>query len=69
MKAVRAIQGQLVDEICREHYGDESSYVEAVLDVNPGLGALGSGLPAGTLVRLPDVTPAQDARQTVTLWD
>ncbi|UWR36145.1 tail protein X [Sulfitobacter sp. W074] len=69
MKTVRATQGQLVDEICREHYGDESSYVEAVLNVNPGLGALGPGLPAGTLVCLPDVTAAQDARQTVTLWD
>lgn len=69
MKTVRAAQGQLVDEICREHYGDESSYVESVLDVNPGLGALGPGLPTGTLVRLPDVTPAQDVRQTVTLWD
>lgn len=69
MKTVHATQGQLVDDICRSHYGDESTYVEAVLDVNPGLAALGPGLPAGTLVRLPDVTPAQDIRQTVTLWD
>ncbi|MEM5541749.1 tail protein X [Sulfitobacter sp. AS92] len=69
MKTVRATQGQLVDDICRAHYGDESTYVEAVLGVNPGLAALGAGLPAGTLVRLPDVTPAQDVRQTVTLWD
>lgn len=69
MKTVRATQDQLVDEICRAHYGDESTFVEAVLDVNPGIAALGPRLPAGTLVRLPDVTPAQDLRQTVTLWD
>ncbi|WP_375261862.1 tail protein X [Palleronia sp.] len=69
MKTVAANQGAMVDAICRDHYGDESAYVEAVLTANPGLAALGPRLPMGTLVRLPDVKPAQDVRQTVTLWD
>ena len=69
MKVVRAEQGQMVDAICRAHYGDESPYVEAVLAANPGIADLGPRLPLGTVVRLPDVARAQDVRQTVTLWD
>ena len=69
MKSIRATQGQLLDDVCRAHYGEESRYVEAVLEANPGLAALGPRMPAGTVVQLPDVNPVQDVRQTVTLWD
>ena len=62
-------QGELVDAICRRAYGDESGYVEAVLDANPGLAAMASPLPAGTVIVLPDVPLASEVVRIVSLWD
>lgn len=62
-------QGEMVDMICRRAYGDESGYVEQVLDVNPGLAALGPVLPLGTKVLLPDLPKAAPERKIVSLWD
>lgn len=63
-----SIQGDTVDLICRRAYGDESELVEAVLEANPGLAAIGPVLPIGTFVRLPDlVKPA--TLPEITLWD
>lgn len=62
-------QGEMVDAICRRAYGDESGYVEAVLDANPGLAAMASPLPAGTVIVLPDVPKASEVVRVVSLWD
>jgi phage tail protein X len=62
-------QNEMVDMICRRAYGDESGYVEAVLDANPGLAALGPVLPIRTRVLLPDLPKAAPERKIVTLWD
>lgn len=62
-------QGEMVDMICRRVYGDESGYVERVLDANPGLAAAAVPLPIGTRIVLPDLLPVTPARQLVALWD
>lgn len=63
------VQGELVDAICRRAYGDESGYVEAVLDANPGLAAQAAPLPAGTIIVLPDVADRGAVVAVVKLWD
>jgi len=69
MTTIRARQGDMVDAICRRVYGDESGFVEAVLDANPGLAALGPMLPGGTEVTLPELNPEPAKAPLVTLWD
>lgn len=66
---VRAHQGDTVDSLCYRHLGS-SAAVERVLDLNPGLAALGPILPHGTLVTLPDAAPAAARAKTlIQLWD
>lgn len=62
-------QGEMIDAICRRVYGDESGFVEAVLDANPGLAALSAPLPVGTKITLPDVPAATRAVAVVSLWN
>jgi len=69
MTAVHAQQGDTVDAICWQVYGRTAGVTEAVLDANPGLADLGTILPHGTLVQLPDVAPQAEQRQMVNLWD
>ena len=61
--------GEMIDAICRRAYGDESIYVEAVLEANPGLAALNAPLPQGTAIVLPDLVAATDVVPVVSLWD
>ncbi|QDC00379.1 tail protein X [Mesorhizobium sp. 8] len=63
------MQGEMIDAICRRAYGDESGYVEAVLEANPGLAALAAPLPIGTEITLPDLVAATDVVPVVALWD
>ena len=63
------MQGEMVDMICRRAYGDESGYVEQVLDLNPGLAAAAIPLPIGTRITLPDLPRAAPERKIVSLWD
>ncbi|MBS0353041.1 MAG: tail protein X [Proteobacteria bacterium] len=65
---VRAMQGDTVDSLCWRHLGS-SSAVETVLDINPGLAALGVILPNGTLVTLPDETPTARQTELIQFWD
>lgn len=65
---VRSQQGDTADQLCWRHLGRTETVVEAMLEINPGLAALGPVLPAGTLVTLPD-TPITPTRPTVQLWD
>lgn len=65
---VQAQQGDTLDQICLRHLGSVAGTVEATLQLNPGLAALGATLPLGTPVTL----PAQPERATTTrlkLWD
>lgn len=65
---VRSQQSDTVDQLCWRHLGRTAAVVEALLDINPGLAALGPILPTGTLVTLPDI-PITTTRPTVQLWD
>lgn len=62
-------QAEMVDAICRRVYGDESGYVEAVLDANRGLAALSTPLPIGTTISLPDIASAAEVIPVVSLWE
>lgn len=68
METVTSIQGDTIDLICRRAYGDESGFVEQVLEANPGIAGLGPILPTGTVVKLPDIAKPADL-PTVSLWD
>ncbi|WP_267221786.1 tail protein X [Novosphingobium clariflavum] len=65
-----ALDGDTVDAICWRELGRTRGVTEQVLALNPGLAALGTRLPVGTVVQLPDVATAAPAiLETVKLWD
>ncbi len=61
--------GEMIDAICRRAYGDESGYVETVLEANPGLAALPAPLPTGTVIILPEIPQSSEVIPVVSLWD
>lgn len=63
-----ANQYDTVDAMCWRHYGRTAGLVELVLDVNPGLAALGAQLPMGTRVLMPPAPPPPPS-PTINLWD
>ncbi|MFS2326574.1 tail protein X [Brucella sp. H1_1004] len=63
------IQGEMLDAVCRKVYGDESGYVEQVMEANPGLAGLPHRLPIGTKIHLPQLSQADDSQSVVSLWD
>jgi phage tail protein X len=65
---VRAHQGDTLDSLCYRHLGS-SAQVEAALELNPGLAALGPVLPNGQLVTLPEQTAAESTATLIQLWD
>ncbi len=69
MASYRTRDGDVIDAVCRRYYGRESGAVEAVLEANPGLAAVGSVLPAGMLIELPDLPRPLETIDTVKLWD
>lgn len=65
---VYAQQGDTVDLICHRHYGRTAGVTEQVLDANRGLADLGTVLPMGTRVELPE-QPVQTVKKLINLWD
>ena len=65
---VIAQQGDTVDSLCHRHLGRTSGIVEATLEANPGLAALGAVLPMGTAVELPDSVATAPSIDRVQLW-
>lgn len=65
---VAAHQGDTVDLLCHRHLA-RTDIVVSVLEVNPGLAALGPVLPMGTEVVLPDRAPRATTKKLVQLWD
>lgn len=63
----QTIGGELLDEICYRHYGNETS-LETVLVANPGIAAY-TYLPAGLTIKLPLLDQAASTAQAVSLWD
>ena len=64
----RTLQGDSVDSLCWRHYGRTADVVEAVLEANPGLAALGPILPQGMQVVMPDM-PKPTVKPLIQLWD
>lgn len=66
---VIAHQGDTVDSLCWRHLGSTAD-VELVLEINPGLAALGPILPEGTRLTLPDASVTVVAQANlINLWD
>jgi phage tail protein X len=66
MSTYRTRDGEVIDEICKAHYGTEGR-AEDVYAANPGLAAQGPVLQAGTLITLPEVSD-NTVRQPIRLW-
>lgn len=65
---VIARQGDTLDRLVWERYGQRAGALEATLVVNPGIADVGAVLPVGTRIALPDLAPAPTATP-VRLWD
>ena len=66
MTPYRTKDGDMIDAICKAHYGSEAM-AETVYEANPGLAAMGSLLPMGVEVLLPEHAP-EPVRQPIRLW-
>lgn len=66
-RSYRTRDGDMLDAICRKHYGTEAAVV-AVLEANPGLSERPPRLPAGILITLPAVETTTSRAKTVRLW-
>lgn len=62
-------QGDTVDKVCWQRYGQTSGMVEKVLNANPHLSRLGPVLPVGTTIELPEVPTTYEQKPTINLWD
>lgn len=68
VKSYRSFEGDTLDALVWRVYGRlDGRLVERVLEVNPGLAALGPILPAGTKVSLIENPGAAEA-ESVRLW-
>ncbi|WP_421323542.1 tail protein X [Aeromonas sp. 604176] len=65
---LRSLQGDTLDLILFRHYGYTAGITEQVLNLNPGLAALGPILPTGTLINMPSA-PTQAEQPQIQLWD
>jgi phage tail protein X len=64
--------GDVLDLVCRRHYGHTVGTVEKVLAANQGLAAHGPVMPKGVEILLPDVGVPETktaAKETLMLWD
>lgn len=66
---VTARQGETLDALIWRTRGLGPSDLGPVLESNPGLAELGTILPAGTHVVLPETPPAPVVRDIIQLWD
>lgn len=55
MDIIITSDGDMVDQLAYRHYGTHEGTTEAILEVNPGLAALGPVLPAGLTINLPTI--------------
>ena len=67
MRIVVSREGDMVDLIAWRAYRHRNRTAEILLDANPGLAAYGPILPAGLVIKLPEVP--QPAPIEIRLWD
>jgi len=73
------LEDVMIDQLCfdyaasvlrdRRRAGRLKGYVEATLEANPGVAALGMVLPLGRTIHLPEFSISTDPGDTVRLWD
>jgi phage tail protein X len=63
-----ARQNDTVDAICYRTFGLTAGMVELTLELNPGLADLGTVLPEGTEVELPQIQSQPATAPSVKLW-
>lgn len=65
-----ALQGDTVDMIAYRHFGYTAAVTEAILELNPGIAAMGVFVPEGTSVTLPNQTAIDTpTAKLLQLWD
>jgi phage tail protein X len=67
MTRYRTKDGDVLDLICQNQYGNVDAALGAVLAANPGFYSNESVLPAGILILMPDLVVSEV--NTVRLWD
>ncbi|MBC7907043.1 MAG: tail protein X [Rhodospirillaceae bacterium] len=67
LRSVIAKQGETVDQIAARCYDGDTAMVPAILAANPGLADLGTALPHGTTVMLPEKITIP--KTLTSLWD
>lgn len=65
----RSRDGDVLDQICYQHYGKNTNMLEQVLESNPGLAQHGSIFSAGLIIDLPPAPEIITVRKTIRLWD
>lgn len=68
MALYRTKQGDRLDTICQQHYGQTTDLVEAVLTANPGLGLKLEVFEAGELIQLPELSIHENPSSQIRLW-
>ena len=66
MSTYRTSDGDMIDAICRDHYGTEAM-IEQVYEANPGLAERGPVLPLGLVLILPEKA-IEPVAQPLRLW-
>ena len=69
MRTITTKNGDMLDLICYNHYGNEvKNALETVLEANAGLARHGNVFPFGVTINLPTITPPL-LEKSVRLWD
>ena len=63
------IDGDMVDQIAFDYYGEHSGKTELVLNANPGLADRGAKLSAGVVIKLPVINTSPKPKPFRRLWD
>ena len=66
---VTAMQGYTVDALCQRHLGSTTGITEQALALNSGVAALGSVLPMGTQIELPENVQSKNVKPLIQLWE
>ncbi len=69
MATVRTQQGETVDDLVWRAFGRTAGLVELVYELNPGLADLGTILPSGITVTLPERPAQKPTAPLLQLWD
>lgn len=60
-------EGDIIDKIVFDKYGDVKNYLQIVLDMNRGLAKEGPILRAGIKIKLPEIK-IKNEKESITLW-